>query len=70
MKDFSWTFGSANYIEVKRINCVSSCANFTYDEHLRIKIAWTVSFFTEGEWEQILACVKQAKNILKKVKRI
>lgn len=70
MKEFEWTFASASYIDVKRTNSVSSCAHFTYDEHLRISLAWTTETFTEREWEHILACVKQAKSILKKLKRI
>lgn len=70
MKEFKWTFGSANFIEVKRINSISICAYFTYDDKLRIHIAWTIDSFTEDEWRQILVCVKQAKDILKKMKRI
>lgn len=70
MKEFEWTFGTFSYIEVKRVNSVSSCAHFTYDKHLRISLAWTTETFTEREWYCILACVKQAKAFLKKLKRI
>jgi hypothetical protein len=70
MKEFEWTFGSANYIDVKRVGNVSSSAHFTYDDHLKISVNWTTESFTEGEWAAILACVKQAKDILKKMKRI
>ena len=70
MKEFEWTFGSANYIDVKRINNVSNCAHFTYDDHLKISVNWTTEPFTEKEWAAILACVKQAKDVLKKMKRL
>lgn len=70
MKEFEWTFGSANYIDVKRVNNISSCAHFMYDDKLRIHVAWTVESFTEIEWDHILACVRQAKIVLKKLKRI
>lgn len=70
MKKFKWTFGSANFIGVKRSNSISMCAYFTYDDKLRIHTAWTTESFAEDEWEQILACIKQAKGILKKMKRI
>lgn len=70
MKEFEWTFGSANYIDVRRVNNVSNSAHFTYDDHLKISISWTTESFTEREWATILACVKQAKDILKKMKRM
>lgn len=70
MKEFEWTFGSANYIDVKRANNIASSVHFTYDHHLKISIAWTTESFTPGEWVAILACVKQARDILKKIKRL
>ena len=70
MKEFEWTFGTLNYIEVKRANAVASCASFSYDKHLRISLRYTTDTFTEKEWDAILACVKQAKAVLKKLKRI
>lgn len=70
MKEFEWTFGSANFIDVKRVNSVASSAHFTYDHRLNISVSWTTESFTPGEWAAILACVKQAKDTLKKIKRL
>ena len=70
MKEFEWVFGSGNYIDIKRVNNVASSAHFTYDHHLKISISWTTESFTPGEWVVILACVKQAKDVLKKIKRL
>lgn len=70
MKEFEWAFGSANYIDVKRVNNAASSAHFTYDHHLKISISWTTESFTPGEWDAILACVKQARGVLKKIKRL
>ncbi|MBR6135045.1 MAG: hypothetical protein IKQ22_00970 [Clostridia bacterium] len=70
MSDFEWTFGTLNYIEVKRVSGISSVASFSYDEHLRIRLHYTTETFTEREWDCILACVKQAKAFLKKLKRL
>lgn len=70
MKEFEWTFSSGNYINVKRIDDTSHCAYFSYDDKLKFQVAWTVSSLTEFEWDCVLACVKQAKAVLKKLKRI
>ena len=70
MKEFEWTFGTLNYIEVKRVSGVCSCVSFSYDEHLRIHLHYTTETLTEREWDCIFACVKEAKSILKKLKRI
>lgn len=70
MKEFEWTFGTLNYIEVKRVSGVGACASFSYDERLRIHLHYTTETLTEREWEHILACVRQAKVVLKKLKRI
>lgn len=70
MKEFEWTFGTLNYIEVKRVSGVGSCASFSYDEHLRMHLHYTTETLTECEWDLVLACVKEAKAILKKLKRI
>lgn len=70
MKEFEWAFGAVNYIDVKRVNNIDSSAHFTYDHHLKISIAWATESFTPREWVAILACVKQAKDILKKIKRL
>jgi len=70
MNEFEWTFGTLNYIEVKRVGGFSSCASFSYDEHLRICVRYTTEALTEREWDCILACVRQAKMVLKKLKRV
>jgi len=70
MKEFEWTFGSGNYIDVKKVSGISGCAHFSFDDKLRIYVAWTVEPFTEREWDCILACVRQAKMVLKKLKRV
>lgn len=70
MKEFEWAFSSVNFIDVKRVNNVSSAAHFTYDHRLKISISWTTESFTPREWAAILACVKQAKDTLKKIKRL
>ena len=70
MKKFEWNFRSANYIDVRRTNNVPSTAHFTYDDHLKISVNWTTESFTESEWAAILACVKQAKDVLKKLREI
>lgn len=68
--EFTWAFGSGNYIDIKRVNNVASSAHFTYDHHLKTSISWTTESFTPGEWTEILACVREAKDILKKIKRL
>lgn len=70
MKEFEWTFGTNSFIDVKRATGCSSCAHFVYDDKLRVHVAWTTEMFTEREWDGILACIKQATVILKKLKRI
>lgn len=70
MNEFEWTFGTLNYIEVKRVSGVSTSASFSYDEHLRMHLHYTTETLTEREWDMILACVREAKMVLKKLKRI
>ena len=70
MKEFEWTFGTNYFIDVKRVAGTSNCAHFVYDDRLRFHVGWTTEMFTEREWDCILACVKQAKAVLKKLKRI
>ena len=70
MKEFEWTFGTNYFIDVKRVTGTCNCAHFVYDDKLRFHIAWTSDSFTEREWELILSCVKQAKSVLKKLKRL
>lgn len=70
MSEFEWTFGTLNYIEVRRVGGVATSASFSYDERLRIHLHYTTETLTECEWDRVLACVKEAKTILKKLKRI
>lgn len=61
-----WLFSSGGYLKV-------------YDGHkeawfniydLRIKVAWTEGEFTPADWDKTLTCVKEAKKILRRIKRI
>lgn len=61
-----WLFSSGSYLKV-------------YDDHkeawfsicdLRIKVAWTEGEFTPADWDKTLACVKEAKKILRRIKMI
>lgn len=70
MKEFEWTFGTCGYIDIKRTAAVNNCIHFNYDDNLRMHVVWTVESFTEEEWDQVLACVKEAKAVLKRIKRI
>lgn len=65
---FRWEFSTCSFIEVYKDNCV--CAHFSYNDRLRVKVAWTTGHLYQNEWDQVLACVKEAKTILKKLKRI
>ncbi|MBR6136074.1 MAG: hypothetical protein IKQ22_06285 [Clostridia bacterium] len=68
MKEFEWEFGTGNFIEVRKDKCVY--AFFSYDDKLKIHMAWTTGHLSECEWDIVLACVKEAKTILKRLKRI
>lgn len=64
---FSWQFGSGSYIDVYKDKC--ECAHFNYDDKLRITVAWA-GYLSQDDWERILSCVREAKSILKKVKKV
>ena len=70
MIEFEWTFEAMSYIEVKSIYNIGRRVQFKYDEHLRVEMRYTSDTFSEKEWDCILACVKEAKRILKKIKRV
>ena len=65
---FSWHFGICNFIEVYKNNII--CVHFEYNSRRKIKVAWSTMLLSKGDWEQILTCVKEAKDILKKVNKI
>ena len=65
---FRWEFGTCNFINVYKNNII--CAYFTYDAKLRMHVSWSTGPIFEDDWECILTCVNEAKEILKKVKRI
>ena len=65
---FRWEFGTTSFIDIYKDNC--ACAHFSYDDRLRVHVAWSVGYLSKDEWEQILDCVKEAKVILKKLKRV
>ena len=68
MNEVRWEFGTAGYIDVYKDNF--ACAHFSYNDKLKCSIAWSVGTISQYEWDEILACVKEAKGILKKLKRI
>lgn len=68
MNEFKWDLGSGSYIIVYKNDF--ACAHFSYDDRLKIHVAWTTSHLYQDEWDGVLACVKEAKTILKKLKRI
>ena len=70
MSEFEWTFGAGNSINVKRTDNVSSCAHFSYDDKLRFHIVWTTGCLCQAEWDMVLTCVKEAKTVLKRLKRL
>lgn len=65
---FTWQFGTCNFIDVYKNNIV--CAHFNYNVRRKIQLAWSTTHLSRDDWEQVLACVKEAKGILKEVKRI
>lgn len=65
---FRWEFGTCSFIVVYKDNY--ACAHFNYDDRLRVKAAWTTGYLSKDDWAMMLACVKEAKAVLKKLKRI
>lgn len=68
MNEFGWEFGSASYIDIYKNDL--ACAHFNYNDKLKVSVAWTTCHLSEYEWDMVLACVKEAKVILKKLKRL
>ena len=68
MNEFKWEFGSGSYIVIYKNDFI--CAHFNYDARSKIHVAWTTGHLYQDEWDGVLACVKEAKTILKKLKRI
>ena len=66
--EFTWTFGSGSYIDVFQNGI--ACAHFKYGNRLKFDIAWSGAYLNSDQWEQVLACVREAKAILKKVKKV
>lgn len=62
-----WLFSSGGYIKVYDS---TKEAWFSIDYDQKIKMAWTVGEFTPADWDKTLACVKEARAILKRLKRI
>ena len=62
-----WYFSSGGYIKVYN---GTKEAWFNIVDNLKIRVAWTVGEFTPADWDETLACVKEAKSILKKVNKI
>lgn len=65
---FRWSFGSGSYIDVYKNDI--ACAHFNYDNRLKFQVAWSVGYASNDEWKRILDCVKEAKAILKRLRRI
>ena len=65
---FSWQFGTCNFIDVYKNNIIG--VHFEYNSRRKIKVAWSTAQISKDDWEQILSCVKEAKEILKKVNKI
>lgn len=62
-----WLFSSGGYLKVYD-GPKEAWFNIDYDS--KIKVAWTVGEFTPADWDATLACVKEAKKILRRIKRI
>ena len=65
---FTWQFGTCSFIDVYKDSIVH--VHFEYNGRRKIKVAWSTTCISKDDWEQILACVKEAKEILKKVNKI
>lgn len=66
--EFAWSFGSGRYIDVFKNGI--ACAHFNYDDRLKVTVAWSIGYLNSDEWEQVLICVREAKAILKKIKKV
>ena len=61
-----WEFSSGGYLKVYN---GTKQAWFNIDG-LMIRIAWQEGVFTPDDWNETLVCVKEAKAILKRLRRI
>ena len=71
MKDnalFRWEFGTCNFIVIYKDNI--ACAHFSYNAKLKVQVSWSTGYLSRDDWEQVLTCIKEAKDILKKVSKI
>ena len=66
--EFTWSIGSGSYIDVFQNGI--ACVHFNYNNRLKFNIAWSVTYLNSDQWEQVLVCVREAKAILKKVKKV
>ena len=66
--EFTWTFGPGSYIDVHQNGI--ACAHLNYDNRLKFNITWSAASLNSDQWEQVLACVREAKAVLKKVKKV
>lgn len=67
---FKWQFGTCNCINVYKNNSVSTHVQFNYNTKRKIKVVYTIEYLSKDDWKQILTCIKEAKEILKKVNRL
>ena len=66
--EFTWSIGSGSYIDVFQNGI--ACVHFNYNNRLKFNIVWSVTYLNSDQWEQVLVCVREAKAILKKVKKV
>lgn len=68
MEKWTWNFSTTNFIDVYRNdNC---CAHFHYNEKLKVRVAWTGGQLSKDDWAHMLECVKEAKYVLKELRKV
>ena len=65
---WTWSFGTGSYIDICKDGI--ACIHFSFDCKLKFRIAWSAGYFSNDDWEHAIKCVKEAKAVLKKIKRI
>lgn len=65
---WTWNFSSASFIDIYRND--ACCAHFHYDDKLKVKVTWTGGQLSKDDWTHMLDCVKEAKDVLKKIRSI